>query len=207
MRIQIKFAAALLLFILAGCDGLNGKVEKPAALKDDFTKGYLLSDSEVEEGYFTFKSKTDGYTMLFPQDAVISDDFGNEIHGLEYEAILYGAKRDGAAIETQITYEDNRSTSKLEPNLSLLSSSIGYEGSYKEMKEDGKVHYFAKDVMDVGKATAYSYLSFIKADTTNQAVRIVYTITCQKKDTSCTAKQNDFEQVAIKMVKSIVFKK
>ncbi|WP_338778584.1 hypothetical protein [Metabacillus sp. FJAT-52054] len=179
---------------------------QPAALKDDFTKGYLTSPKEVEKGYFEFKSKTNGYTMLFPKDAVISDNFGNEKHGNEYESILYGSEIDGAVIDTQITYENKSNTQKVEPNLSLLSSSIDYKGTYNESKENGKTNYFAKDTMDIEKATTYTYLSFIKADKSDQAVRIVYTVTCQKEDKSCMSKENIFEKEATKVMKSVSFK-
>ncbi|MBS2970655.1 hypothetical protein J9317_18075 [Metabacillus sp. KIGAM252] len=215
MKRNFSLIAALAFVILGGC-GLNEPLNtkqvqgennkpQPAALKDDYTKGYLTSAKEVETGYFEFKSKTNGYTMLFPKDAVISDNFGNEKHDNEYESILYGAEVDGAGIDTQITYENNSNTKKINPNLSLLSSSIDYKGTFKEAKEDGKVKYFAKETIHIEKAVTYSYLSFIKADKSNQAVRIVYTVTCQKDNKTCMSKENTFEQDAIRIMKSVSF--
>ncbi|MGD6817082.1 hypothetical protein ACQCVE_08455 [Metabacillus sp. 113a] len=210
----MKFNKSIPLFIslsiIAGC-GMDGKqvqgnnsTPKPAALKDRFTKGYLTSN-KVKEGYYEFKSKTNGYTMLFPKDAVISDNFGNEKHGNKYESILYGAKIDGAAIDTQVTYENNTSTQKIEPNLSLLSSSIGYKGTYNEENKAGATRYFAEETIDIRNAVSYSYLSFIKADHTNQAVRIVYTVTCQKDDRNCLSKKDTFQLEAVNVMDSISF--
>ncbi|UHA58891.1 hypothetical protein KDJ21_018965 [Metabacillus litoralis] len=41
-----------------------------AAFQDEFTRSLLDSPEEVKEGYYLFKSKTGGYSMLWPKNAV-----------------------------------------------------------------------------------------------------------------------------------------
>lgn len=36
------------------------------AMQDDFTREFMASAEEIEEGYYLFESKTAGYTMLYP---------------------------------------------------------------------------------------------------------------------------------------------
>ncbi|OHR73236.1 hypothetical protein HMPREF3291_20040 [Bacillus sp. HMSC76G11] len=55
----------------------NGKTDastmpETEAIIDEFTREFMASSKEVEEGYYTFQSKTKGYTMLFPENAKIS---------------------------------------------------------------------------------------------------------------------------------------
>ncbi|MGM9949956.1 MAG: hypothetical protein ACI33P_07500 [Lysinibacillus sp.] len=41
------------------------------ALQDDFTKEFIPSTEEAEEGYYTFESGVGGYTTLYPVNAVM----------------------------------------------------------------------------------------------------------------------------------------
>ncbi|KPB04291.1 hypothetical protein AAV98_12875, partial [Bacillus sp. CHD6a] len=59
-----------LVTILVGC-GMQNKEDVPdtVAFQDEFTKDFLQSSEEVVEGHYLFKSRTDGYTVLFPVNA------------------------------------------------------------------------------------------------------------------------------------------
>ncbi len=72
----IKLNLAFMLTLTAGCGTDSaGKAEKQEfipktkAFKDDFTSEFIKSPDETEDGYYTFVSKTKGYTMLFPVNA------------------------------------------------------------------------------------------------------------------------------------------
>ncbi|UHA58888.1 hypothetical protein KDJ21_018950 [Metabacillus litoralis] len=41
-----------------------------AAFQDEFTRSLLDSPEEVEDGHYLFESKTGGYSMLWPKNAV-----------------------------------------------------------------------------------------------------------------------------------------
>ncbi|WP_156505896.1 hypothetical protein [Bacillus sp. SJS] len=178
---------------------------QPSALKDDFTKGYLTSAKEVEKGYFEFKSQTDGYTMLFPRDAVISDDFGNEKRANEFESIMYGYNLKGASISTRITYENKPSTRDIEEKLRLLSVTAGYDESFKKIHAKGKTIYYAKKTSELKNSNAYVNLSFIKAGNSNQAVEFIFNTRCKKNDQSCQSNVEDLENAALKVMTSVHF--
>lgn len=42
------------------------------AFQDEFTREFMASTVEVEDRFYTFQSKTEKYTMLFPKDAKVS---------------------------------------------------------------------------------------------------------------------------------------
>ncbi|MGD6817079.1 hypothetical protein ACQCVE_08440 [Metabacillus sp. 113a] len=174
-------------------------------MKDDFTKGYLTSTKEVEKGFYEFKSKTGGYTMLLPVEAVISKDFGNQLDENIYEAIIYVAEIDHASIDTQITYENNPITKNLEENLELLSSSSGYKDSYSKSKEDSKTIYYGKETMESEEYTTYKYISYIKGNESDQGVRFIYGASCKKSDESCLGNAEEQERIAKKIIHSIAF--
>ena len=76
----IQIGLIVIIVILSGCTIKRGRGEKTkrhnlspetSAFKDDFTREFMVSTEEVQEGYYQFKSKTEGYTMLFPVNAKV----------------------------------------------------------------------------------------------------------------------------------------
>ncbi|MGD6817077.1 hypothetical protein [Metabacillus sp. 84] len=187
-------------------EGTPSEASKAAAVQDEFTKSYLTSLEESDKGYFTFKSKTDGYTMFLPSDAVISEDFGNEKRDNAFEAIMYGYESNGASITTRITYENKPSTQDIEEKQRLLSVSVGYEGTFEEIKAKGKTMYFAKKTSELKNSNAFVYFSFIKAENSDQAVEFIFNTRCKKEDKTCNANVKNLENTAIKIMKSVQFK-
>ncbi|AZB41860.1 hypothetical protein CEF21_05825 [Bacillus sp. FJAT-42376] len=197
-----------LTLLFGGCSSVQTQkktMPDTAAMKDEFTRSYLTSSKEVEKGFYRFKSKTGGYTMLFPVDAVISDGFGNEIHGDYYEAIIYGAERDDAPIMVDSTYENKNITKNTEVNLDLLSSTIGYEGNYQEMKDTKLAIYFAQNSFDVQDTISFNYFAYIKSQHSTQAIQFIYGVSCQKADKKCLSATHTFETTAMKIIKSVNF--
>jgi len=45
------------------------------AFQNDFTRDFMASTEPVEEGYYEFESKTGGYTMKFPENALMNKGF------------------------------------------------------------------------------------------------------------------------------------
>ncbi|MTH55071.1 hypothetical protein GKZ89_16830 [Bacillus mangrovi] len=219
MNRLIKLGIIIHLFIIGGCgmgennpekkavqgEGNSNETPKAAALQDEFTKGYLISSEETDKGYFTFKSKIDGYTMLFPSGALISEDFGNEKRDDAFEAIMYGYKLNGASISTRITYQNKPSTQDIEEKQRLLSVAVGYEGTFEEIKAKGKTIYFAKKTAELKNSNGFVYFSFIKAENSDQAVEFIFNTRCKKEDKTCNSNVNDLENTAIKIMKSVQF--
>jgi len=60
------------------------------AFQDEFTRQFLDSTKEVKPGFYLFRSGTNGYTMLFPENAILSDKF-YEVDQNHFETIGIGA--------------------------------------------------------------------------------------------------------------------
>src|SRR5699024_4152405 len=78
-RAYLSVFTFIILFI-GGC-GLMGKKDisnmdpkdlpDVTAFQDDFTREFMTSTEDVEEGYYLFESKTGGYTMWYPEEATM----------------------------------------------------------------------------------------------------------------------------------------
>ncbi|MGD6817078.1 hypothetical protein ACQCVE_08435 [Metabacillus sp. 113a] len=218
MNRLIKYGIILHLLILGGCgmtenpekkavqgEGTLSETPASAALQDEFTRGYLTSTKEKEKGFYEFKSKTGGYSMLFPADAVLSNGFGNERKGNNMEAVMFTGTLEKADMITQSIYENLPITKDIEANLDLLSTSVSYDGKYEEVNKQNRSIYYGKKTTDLDDAIAYNYFSFIKAKEGNQGVRFMYSATCKKADKSCVSSMEKHEQIAEKIVESIAF--
>ncbi|MTH55075.1 hypothetical protein GKZ89_16850 [Bacillus mangrovi] len=211
MKRLIKVGIILNLIMTVGCGMSKTPDERTvqgrtAAEKDSFTKGYLSSSKETEDGYHLFKSKTGGYTMLFPDDAVLSKEF-NEQREASFESIVYGAERKNASIMADATYENKPETQDAEANLELLSNTTGYTGEYEERKEEGRRIYYASEESEIEGAMSYNYFGFIQSAGSSQAVEFIYNVSCEKAAQACRAAEADHEKTAMKIMKSVTFSK
>lgn len=178
---------------------------KTAAFQDKFTRSYMASQKEAEPGHYLLKSKTNGYTMLFPEDANILSDFGYEIHGQSYESFYYSPKDSGMDFNINIVYEDKPITNEIKVNLKMLSDSLKYNGKYNEIDENNKMIYFAKDVSIKKNYNYYNYFGFVKGKKNNKAISFVLMNQCSKTNNTCKLHDEEMDKLSIKYMKSITF--
>lgn len=204
------------VLVIGGC-GMTGneKVEKEKvvgsapetrALQDEFTKEFLTSGEEVQEGYYQFKSKTDGFTMLFPKDGEVSSASYERNENL-YESFSFGENKEdeNLAFYYMVTYEDRPITNDVDANLSLLSSYANYEGDYEEFEENGHTFYYAEDVYEVDGDKAYNYFTYIKSNNSDQAVRFFARSSCKDFAEECSPEQDSIKDKFLMMMKSVSF--
>ena len=215
----IIFFIMMISLILSGCefavqDGEKvnqvsaNKTPDTRAFNDDFTRGFMDSPKEVEDGYYLFRSKTNGYTMLFPKEGEIVEmnyDRNNEI----YEQINFGIEyeKENSAVDVLLTYENREITSDIEANLHLLSSSEGYKGNYEE-SESQEIHYYVTDFITEngeGKIPHYNYIGYLKSKKSNQAIHFQSYSRCTDTDKNCTAGSAEFKEKIMKLMMSIQF--
>src|SRR5690625_6772365 len=76
--------SVFILFLLGGCNVLGQKdisemdpAELPdvIAFQDDFTREFMSSLDEVEDGYYLFESKTGGYPMMYQENAKMNQTY------------------------------------------------------------------------------------------------------------------------------------
>ncbi|SDZ64234.1 hypothetical protein SAMN05421736_12419 [Evansella caseinilytica] len=178
-----------------------------AAFEDEFTREFMKSTKEVEDGYYLFESKTDGYTMWFPVNATLNK--GLYYRQKEYrESVGFSEKYDenNSSFSSHIRYEKRKITERIDANLSLVSSYVGYEGEYEEFNHDNKTYYYATDVDHVSDSyIVYSFFSYIKSDDSHQGISVIYDVTCKAADIGCDIDLEKEEEKALTLMKSFEF--
>lgn len=150
-----------MIVILSGCGDreIQLRPETPA-FQDDFTREFMDSTEEVQEGFYRFKSKTEGYSMLFPVNAKMSA----VAYGLDqdiFESYSFGeqVKWENLAFYYKMTYENKPVTKHIDINLKSLSRYAGYEGDYNTFEYKDKTYYYATDVYRIEEGTSYNYFA------------------------------------------------
>ncbi|MGP1909429.1 hypothetical protein ACTSEZ_14790 [Metabacillus sp. JX24] len=191
----------------------NGKVEQQSmpeteAFKDEFTRGFLNSAEEIEDGYYLFESKTKGYTMKFPVGATTDQSF-YEIEGEHFENIIFGAddEEENTTYSIINTYENQPVTEKVEANLSLISDSVNYEGNYNKKEFDDKTIYFASKINESknGNTSFYEVFGYVKSKKSNQAVSFTNAVSCLQTDKGCNLDLTEEQIKTLDLMESITF--
>ncbi|WHZ57784.1 hypothetical protein [Metabacillus hrfriensis] len=214
MKKIIQLSLVLMLIFTGGCgmskEKENGKIDASSmadteAFKDEFTREFLTSNEEVEEGYYTFQSKTKGYTMLFPENAKISSGDYEQIENT-YEALSFSENLN----EENITYfistnfEESSHAGNISLNTKILSRVSGYDGEYSKYELNDKTIYFGeKQNNDKG---FYSYIAYIKSNNTDKGIRFIYNGRCLDRDQSCELSPSNIRGKIKKITDSIKFK-
>ncbi|KEZ49284.1 hypothetical protein AZ46_0214590 [Metabacillus indicus LMG 22858] len=205
----------ILLFLFAGGCGMskeskNGKANQESlpeteAFKDEFTREFMKSTEETEEGYYTFESKTKGYTILFPKDAIVSTGDYEAVKD-QFESLSFGEKRIDEKISyfIKLSYEDNSSTRDIDTKLKLLSNGVEYKGDYKKVVQGDYMIYSSDD--GSGNPEYYYYLAYIKSAASDQAVRFTYFSNCIVEEKSCELITEKTEERINQILNSIKFK-
>lgn len=192
-------------------NGSSGKQPGTAAFQDDFTREFMDSPKEVKDGYYLFKSKTGGYTMLYPKNAEVDQSYYQRDKD-NYEEIYYGENIRGKNITyyVNLTYENSATTEFKDVNLNILPEAVGYKGNYQKFKSDNKTIYYAKDTQHTkhskNPATAYRFFSYINADDNKQGIQYIYTVTCTDKTKDCDINLKKEEDIAKMLMRSVEFK-
>ncbi|KEZ48961.1 hypothetical protein GS18_0216225 [Metabacillus indicus] len=191
----------------------KGKVEQQSmpeteAFKDEFTREFMKSAKEIEDGYYLFESKTQGYTMKFPVGATTDQSF-YEIEGEHFENIIFGAddEEENTTYSIINTYENQPVTEKVEANLSLISDSVNYEGNYNKKEFDDKTIYFASKINDSknGNTSFYEVFGYVKSQNSNQAVSFTNAVSCLRTDKECNLDLTEEQIKTLDLMESITF--
>lgn len=184
----------------------TSETSKTVASTDEFTQKYIDSSKEVKDGYYLFKSKTNGYTMLFPINGKISNTSVDQ-RGDHYEGFTFGAKalERNLSYYFMITYEDSAATSLVDGNLKLLSAAANYEGDYETFTHNSKTYYYAKSTFMTDEIKHYQYFSFIKSDKNEKGLRYYLDVSCIDENKECLAGSEELEEEFLSLIKSVDF--
>jgi hypothetical protein len=205
----------LILFLLGGCN-IFGQEDisemDPAELPDviafqnDFTREFMSSLEEVEDGYYLFESKTGGYTMMYPENAKMDEIF-YEMPGEEFEAIQFGEDENTNELQyfVRSIYESGSRVDDVNSLLGMLSEDTNYHGEYQNIElEDKTIHFATSEyVTKSGESTSNISFALILSNNSDQAVSIrCNVISDDDNNIDLEAIQNE----AMKVMESIEFK-
>ncbi|MGP1909419.1 hypothetical protein ACTSEZ_14740 [Metabacillus sp. JX24] len=194
----------IILFILfaAGCS--EEKVPDTEAFKDEFTREFIKEGGGTEDGYYTFKSKTNGYTMLFPEHAIVSEsDF--ESHEDKYETLSLGEKmkNQNTSYYIKLTYEKAPNINDIDVHQEQLTITSGYKGDFKREEFNNNIVYSARENNE--QKGLFYYIAVIKAKDTDQIIRLTFDSSCSNGETECSVNSNELNRRLTNIVHSIQF--
>ncbi|WP_282033606.1 hypothetical protein [Metabacillus indicus] len=208
MKGIITLILTCLLLISSGCskDSLPDEpLPDTQAFKNEFTRGFMASAEETEDGYYTFESKTNGYTMLFPEHAKVSEsDF--ESHEDKYETFSLGEKmkNQNTSYYIKLTYEKAPSINDIDVHQELLAVTSGYKGDFKREEFSKNIVYSARENNE--EEGLFYYIAVVKAKGTDQLIRLTFDSSCSNGETECNVNPNELNQRLTNIVHSIQFK-
>src|SRR5690625_3989395 len=208
----------LVLLLMGGCKDMKNNQDlqdadpedlpDTIAMQDDFTREFMASAEEEEEGYYLFESKTGGYTMLYPVNSKQSEMY-DETTNEAFETLQSreDEERSDVPYSSQSTYNHGKNTNDIDLYLSILSESRDYDGEYKEIELDNKIIYFARKSVKVNsdENNAFDFFGYIKSKGSKQALRYVYGVTCFDEEDDSDYDLDAIEEEAKKLMKSIEF--
>src|SRR5690625_2927669 len=208
----------LVLLLMGGCKDMKNNQDlqdadpedlpDTIAMQDDFTREFMASAEEEEEGYYLFESKTDGYTMLYPINSKLDDIYYEKVND-SYEALHFCESKESSNVAYVIRsiYKQGENTNNIELYLTLLSDSLDYDGEYEEIELDDKVIYFARKSEKVNSKVnnAFDFFGYIKSKDSNQGVRYIYAVTCFDDNDDCDYDFDAIEVEVKQLMKSIKF--
>jgi hypothetical protein len=185
---------------MGGCDD---NVPDTRAFQDEFTREFMQSTAETEEGYYTFESGTGGYTMLFPVDATLDEGYyykqGDVIENISF---ANDKKEDyNFSSGARIKYDSRSVNEHIDINLKSLSRRVSYEGEYDTIQQEEKTIYYSKNQID----NTYYFFGLVKSELNHKAVSYVYTVPCSSEDEKCIDDISQEEDLIMKMMSSINF--
>ena|SRR5699024_6967109 len=214
-RAYLSVFTFIILFI-GGCGLMGDKdiskmdpkdLPEVTAFQDEFTREFMTSTEEVEEGYYLFESKTGGYTMWYPEEATMDKHF-YERKKKHFERLQFAEDNDTNSTPYYVvaTYDHSQSTQDVDILLHLLSSSINYEGDYEKLEHQGYTIYFATSEYTTKdkRTTWYRFFGLIKDK--NQSLEYTYNVQCKDQPENCSYDLEAIEQRVKDIMKSVEFK-
>lgn len=208
------------VFIVGGCEIMDEKKNnsdiKPnetlpntAAFQDPFTREFMVSPEEVEEGFFLFKSGTDSFKMSFPVNAKISKTYYFKEEKKREEIQIYGTHpKNNTQYNFHLTYYDQVNPSSIDFYLDLTSSYNKYDGEYEKYSINDNTVYYAEMVIEFSEfhnGKVLCYFGFIKSDSSNQAIIYSHSAICVRGDSNCVLDEIKEREFAKKIMHSIKF--
>ena len=206
------FMILLVVIVLGGCQlGDSNKNQKPSemdtedlpdveAFNDEFTRDFLQSVEETEEGFYPFLSGTGKYKMNFPAGGVIDDKMYTNRDNIHEDVPISIEDDTGFGMSVLYFSDDNKKL--LEDNLDAFKTRLGYEGEFEKLEKSNRTIYYANQEDDVFR----TYAAYILNGKNSGAIEVIYNIDCQdEKEEICEKNKESDKERALKWIESVEF--
>src|SRR5699024_5644149 len=143
-----------IIMLLGGCQLMeNSEAQKPSemneeelpdvqAFEDEFTRDFLQSTGETEEGFYPFLSGTGKYKMDFPAGGLIDDkSYSKRKNG--YEEVHISIE-DDTGFGMDVHYYSHHTKDGLDTFLDNFKGRLGYDEEFEKLSKNDKTLYFAQ---------------------------------------------------------------
>ena len=202
----------LVAIVLGGCQmGDSDSNQKPSdmhnedlpdvkAFNDEFTRDFLQSVEETEEGFYPFLSGTGKYKMDFPAGGVIDDKMYTNRDDVHEDVPISIEDDTGFGMSVLYFSDDNKKL--LEDNLEAFKTRLGYEGEFEKLEKSNRTIYYANQEDDVFR----TYAAYILNGKNSGAIEVIYNIDCQdEKEEICEKNKESDKERALKWIESVEF--
>src|SRR5699024_2645760 len=143
------------------------------AFNDEFTRDFLQSVEETEEGFYPFLSGTGKYKMNFPAGGVIDETMYTNRDNMHEDVPIAIDAATGFGM--RVLYFSDASQELLEDNLDAFKTRLGYEGEFEKLEKSNRTIYYANQEDDVFR----TYAAYILNGKNSGAIEVIYNIDCQ----------------------------
>ena len=185
------------------------KLPDVIAFQDDFTREFMGSVDEVEEGFYLFQSKTGRYTMMYPENASMHRPFYG-FTGEDYEKIRYAGNDEevtGAMYTVDLVYKNSKDTIRFSTHLAVVSRGLRYDGDFEKIETEDTEIYFAKNTFPVDgeRVGSYNFFGVVKSKDSNRTLRYTYVVYCDWDEKTCDYDVEGIEKHVKKLMRSVTF--
>jgi len=203
------------ILLIGGGFVVKGMQYDTLALKDSFTRDFIIQDEQAPEGFHVFESKIGTYTMLFPSDFQLESPEAYGRQGSFFEIWnSYSEVEENNIRKIKGTFQEVEE-GQIEAHLETLKSENGVK-KYYDLYENGNIIIFLEKSVktydskkremvlgDPEKETANTYFGFVANKNTNQTLELDYIIACSGACSINEEKELDFIKT---LVDSVEFK-
>ncbi|WP_339147967.1 MULTISPECIES: hypothetical protein [unclassified Sutcliffiella] len=178
------------ILLIGGGFVVKGMQYDTPALKDSFTRNFIIQEEQAPEGFHVFESKIGTYKMLFPSDFQLDnepDAYGRQGDFFElWNGYVDLEGKDSLGLKG--TYQEVED-GQVETRLEILKTDRDKEQDFEIYEHDNLIIFFGKSVEkydalknkmiqgSTGEA-ANVYYGFVADKMSNQILELDYSIVC-----------------------------
>lgn len=176
------------------------KLPSVRAFEDEFTKGFLQSINETEEGFYPFLSETGDYEMNFPSDGII-DERGYYLRD-GTEKFSFGFALNDFNTRVNIEYLQFMEQDSMNSRLKAMKQNSDTPLQFQETKSDNRIMQKAYYEDNLGYS---GYVAIIQNAASNGAIELSTVSECKKKVKNCDQVQEEAKATISNWLESIKF--